>query len=97
VLYDFETQHWSELAKAKAGYPSWSKDGQYVYFLHAPNTPAVLRVQISDRKLEQVVDLKSFRMAGYLDFWLGLAIDDSPLLLRDTGTQEIYALDWETP
>jgi hypothetical protein len=44
-----------------------------------------------------VVDLKSFRMAGYLGWWLGLAPDDSPLLLRDTGTQEIYALDWEAP
>ena len=97
VLYDFETQHWSELAKANAGYPSWSRDGQYVYFLSAPNAPAVLRVRIGDRKLEQVVDLKSIRMAGYFDFWLGLAADDSPLLLRDTGTQEIYALDWEAP
>ena len=97
VLYDFETQQWSELAKAGAGYPSWSKNGQYVYFLRGPNDPAVLRVRISDRRLEHVVDLKSFRMAGYLGWWLGLAPDDSPLLLRDTGTQEIYALDWEAP
>ena len=42
VLYDFETQHWSELAKTVAGYPSWSKDGQYVYFLSLPPAPAVL-------------------------------------------------------
>jgi Tol biopolymer transport system component len=97
LLYDVETKRWSELAKANAGYPSWSRDGQYVYFLHAPNAPAVLRVRISDRKVEQVVDLKNFRMAGYFGFWLGLAADDSPLLLRDTGTQEIYALDWEAP
>ena len=27
----------------------------------------------------------------------GLAGDDSPLVLRDTGTEEIYALDWEAP
>jgi hypothetical protein len=26
-----------------------------------------------------------------------MAPDDSPLLLRDTGTQEIYALDWQAP
>jgi hypothetical protein len=30
-------------------------------------------------------------------FWFGLAPDDSPLVLRDTGTQDIYALDWEAP
>jgi hypothetical protein len=29
--------------------------------------------------------------------WVGLAPDDSPLLLRDTGSQDIYALDWESP
>ena len=44
-----------------------------------------------------MADLKNVRMAGYYGFWFGLAADDSPLLLRDTGTQEIYALDWEAP
>jgi hypothetical protein len=29
--------------------------------------------------------------------WTGLAGDDSPLVLRDTGIEEIYALDWEAP
>ena len=97
VLFDFKAQRWSKLAKGNAGYPSWSKDGQYVYFLRYLNDPAVLRVRISDRKVEQVVDLKNFRTGGYFGFWLGVAPDDSPLLLRDTGSQEIYALDWEAP
>ncbi len=97
VLFDFETQRWSELAKVSAGFPNWSRDGRYVYFVRSPDNPAVLRVRISDRKVDRVVDLKNFRMAGYFGVWLGLAPDDSPLLLRDTGTQEIYALDWEAP
>ena len=29
--------------------------------------------------------------------WTGLAGDDSPLVLRDTGSEEIYALNWEAP
>jgi hypothetical protein len=29
--------------------------------------------------------------------WLGLAPDDSPLLLKDTGSQETVVLDWEAP
>lgn len=97
VLFDFETQHWVELAKGGVGYPNWSKDGKYVYFLRVPEDPAVLRVRINDRKVEQVLDLKNARMGGYFGYWLGLAPDDSPLLLRDTGSQEIYALDWEMP
>ena len=96
VLFDFGTQRWSELAKANAAaYPSWSRDGQYVYFLRWPTNPAVLRVRITDRNVERVVDLKDFRIAGYWGLWLGLTPDNSPLLLRDTGSQEIYALDSE--
>jgi len=99
VLYDFETQHWVELAKGSFGYPNWSKDGKYLYVLRLAygQDPAVVRVRISDRKLEEVVDLTNLRMGGYYSAWLGLAPDDSPLLLRDTGRQEIYALDWVTP
>jgi len=52
-------------------------------------------MSIRDRKVELVVDLKDFRQAGYWSVWLGMAPDDSPLLLRDTGTQDIYALDWQ--
>jgi hypothetical protein len=55
----------------------------------------VTRVRIRDRKPERVADLKDFPQAGYVGYWLGMAPDDSPLLLRDLGTQEIYALDWE--
>ena len=37
------------------------------------------------------------RQAAYYSVCLGLAPDDSPLLRRDTGTHEIYALDWLAP
>ena len=97
VLFDFTTQKWMELARESPGFPNWSKDGQYVYFQRFSNEPAVMRVRIRDRKLERVADLKNFRLAGFFGNWLGLAPDDSPLLLRDTGTQEVYALDWQAP
>lgn len=29
--------------------------------------------------------------------WVGPGPDDSPLLVRDLSTAEIYALDWEAP
>jgi len=79
------------------GFPNWSKTGDYVYFLHEVDQPSVMRVRIRDRKLERVADLKNFRHTGYYSIWLGMTPDDSPLLLRDTGTQEIYALDWQAP
>jgi hypothetical protein len=95
MLFDVETQKWEEIAKITLGFLNWSKSGEYVYFLHEENQPSVMRVRIRDRKLERVADLKNFRQAGYWSVWLGMAPDDSPLLLRDTGTQEIYSLDWQ--
>jgi Tol biopolymer transport system component len=97
ALFDFATQKWEEIAKISMGFPNWSKNGDYVYFLHEENQPSVMRIRIRDRKVERVADLKNFRQTGYWNVWLGLTPDDSPLLLRDTGTQEIYALDWQAP
>jgi serine/threonine protein kinase/dipeptidyl aminopeptidase/acylaminoacyl peptidase len=96
MLFDFATQKWEEIAKISMGFPNWSKNSDYVYFLHEENQPSVMRVRIRDRKIERVADLKNFRQAGFWSVWLGMAPDDSPLLLRDIGTQEIYALDWQT-
>jgi len=95
VLFDFRTEKWSERMKGAATFPNWSGDGQYVYFLASPG--AVLRLRISDRKVEHVADLKNLSITGYYTIWLGLAPDDSPLLLRDTGSQDIYALDVDLP
>jgi Tol biopolymer transport system component len=96
MLFDFQTQKWQELAKVTMGFPNWSRNSDYVYFAHGEDHPSVMRVHISDHKVETVADAKHFQMTGYFGFWLGMAPDDSPLLLRDTGTQEIYALDWQT-
>jgi serine/threonine protein kinase/Tol biopolymer transport system component len=97
VLYDLQTQRWSQLAKGRSGFPNWSRDGQYVYFLRWLDNPAVLRVAIADRKVEQISDLTDLPTTGNSGPWLGLDPGDSPLVLRDTGTQDIYSLNWKEP
>ena len=95
VLYDFTTQKWRELSKMPTAYPSWSGGGKYLYFY---SKDQVFRLSISDGKLELVADLKGFRRAsGSAGSWMGLTPDDAPLMLRDVGTQDIYALEWQTP
>jgi hypothetical protein len=100
VLYDFTTGHWQDLIKMTAGFPSWSHDGKCIYFSNPflKEIP-VYRICLSDRKLEHVADLSR---AGHLaldrfGWWTGLAPGDSILTLRDTGIQEIYALDTKFP
>jgi eukaryotic-like serine/threonine-protein kinase len=97
TLFDFKTQKWSLLANQFAAFPCWSRDGQYVYFLRPFQKGGVERVGIHDRKVEQVASLKDFRMTGHYGVWLGLAPDDSHMLLKDTGTQEIVSMDWHAP
>lgn len=96
-LFDFQTEKWTELVKGTAGgFPNWSKNGQYLY-VFGDNGASVIRVRISDRSVERVADLKAFAPAGLVGRSLALAPDDSLLLLRDAGTQDVYALDWKAP
>ncbi len=99
MVFDFKSRKWSELVKMSAGLPEWSADSKYVYFDAAfGEDPAVYRVRIADHRVERVTGLKGFRQAIFAFFpWMGLTPDGSPLLLHDTSTQEIYALDFEAP
>jgi serine/threonine protein kinase/Tol biopolymer transport system component len=97
LLFDQAKQKWAEVFQERnVSFPNWSKDGKYLYFLSWPEKPSVIRMRVSDSKLERVADLKDFRPTGYWEDWMGLDPNDSPLLLRDTGLQDVYALDSES-
>jgi Tol biopolymer transport system component/DNA-binding winged helix-turn-helix (wHTH) protein len=95
MLYDFRSQKWSRIVeRTYVGVMSWSSDGRYIYCVRRGSDPAILRVQIPGGATEQIASLKGVRQTGYRGgFWIGLAPDDSPLMLRDIGTEEIYSLD----
>jgi hypothetical protein len=58
---------------------------------------AVVRIRISDHKIEPVADVKDYASAGRYGGALALAPDDSPLLLHDAGSQDVYSVDWQAP
>jgi sugar lactone lactonase YvrE len=86
-----------ELAKGAFGFPNWSHDGKYLYYEDFTQN-AVRRIEIRSQKSEGIVDLKDLRrpndMSGY---WSAPAYDGSPLVMRDAGIQEIYALELQFP
>jgi Tol biopolymer transport system component len=96
-LFDRTNQQWTELVRMGIGYPSWSHDGQYLYFDSIlADDPAFFRVRISDHQLERLASLKDVhRLWGPHAEWSGLGPGDSLLLTRDIGSPEIYALDWQ--
>lgn len=97
LLFDFGTNQWKELARGSLGWLNWSHDSQYVYVLDSRQQRAVVRVRISDGKRERVADVKDFPTTGRYGGALALTPDDQPILLRDTGTQDVYSLDWRSP
>jgi len=100
MLFDTRTQKWEQLSADYSGYPSWSRDGKFLYFqdwnLGSGYPSRVVRTRISDRRLETVLDLKGLDRLSIGTFmsWSGLAPDDSVLLSRNNSTQEIYAVKW---
>ncbi len=96
LLFDFKTQKWIDLANGSLAWLNWSHDGQYIYVLDNSGKNAMVRIRISDHKIERVADLKTFAATGRYGAALSLTPDDSPLLLRDTGFQDVYSVDWES-
>jgi dipeptidyl aminopeptidase/acylaminoacyl peptidase len=95
MLFDFGAGKWTELYAGRLGYPSWSRDGRHVYFDTGSD---VRRVRIADGHVEVVASLAGVgRVLSRVGQWLGLTPDDALLVLRDVGTHEIYALDWDAP
>jgi WD40 repeat protein len=95
LLFDSQTQKWNELATGSFSWLNWSHDGQYVYVLDFLGKSAVVRIRISDHKAEQIADVKALTSTGRYGTALALAPDDSPLLLHDNGSQDVYSVDWE--
>jgi Tol biopolymer transport system component/DNA-binding winged helix-turn-helix (wHTH) protein len=98
MLYDFKSQAWSSIVEnTYVGDMNWSSDGRCLYYSRRGSDPAILRKRLSDGTIEQVADLNGVRQTGFRSgFWMGLTPDDSPLVLRDIGTEEIYSLDLST-
>jgi DNA-binding winged helix-turn-helix (wHTH) protein/Tol biopolymer transport system component len=92
MIFNVRTQSWSPLIESR-GIPRWSHDSQWLFYFSAGAEPSIMKVQIGSGQIETVADLKSIRLAGELaGVQFSLSPDDSPILLRDTGTQEIYSV-----
>jgi DNA-binding winged helix-turn-helix (wHTH) protein/Tol biopolymer transport system component len=97
MLFDFATHTWSQLAQG-LGLERWSADSHWVYYLRYGDNPAIMRVRISDRYVEQVASLNGIRLTGMLaGLEFGLTPQGNPLITHDIGIQEVYSMDWNRP
>jgi Tol biopolymer transport system component/DNA-binding winged helix-turn-helix (wHTH) protein len=93
-LYDFQTHKWSELAKA-FGSMAWSHDSKtiYVHLKHETRPAELVRISVPDGQVQRVVNLEGLTLGGLWPDWVSLLADDSPLLMLNRSTEEIYRLD----
>jgi Tol biopolymer transport system component len=95
MLFDGNTQAWSEIAPTSCGWANWTRDSRTFFSLEGKGE-SIRRFDVTKRKLERLVSLSDYRITGNHLTWLGITPDDSPLILKDAGSQEIYALEWQT-
>jgi hypothetical protein len=94
-VFDLKTQRWSILQKGGLYHPTWSQDGQFIYFLRVTSDPGLFRIRSMGGKAERVVDLNGLHFTSVIGDWMGLDPGDAPMLLRDAGGIDIYALTLE--
>jgi dipeptidyl aminopeptidase/acylaminoacyl peptidase len=93
VIYDFETRRWTDVDAKVFGYPTWSKDGRFVYgMIYAPNR--LVRIEAATGKLEEIRSIKEFRLTG-LGYPVSWTPDGEAVVLADHSTQEIYRIEVE--
>jgi len=96
VRYNFKTQKWSDILTSPDKFVNWltSPDRKYFYYSTGGSDPTVFRLRLTDDAVEEVVKLKNIRLVNDLDVGpkLNVTPDNSVLVLRDIGTEEVYAL-----
>ena len=94
MLYDLKAKRWSELARGN-GLIVWSHNNQFVYLHlnHGADPAEVVRISVPDGKVQHILDVRGVNLGGAWPDWVGLLPDDSPLLMLNKSTEEIYRLD----
>jgi serine/threonine protein kinase/WD40 repeat protein len=100
VIFNLKTQQWTDLPGVSGDIENYfpSLDGKYFYYTTGGADPKAMRVRIGDHQVETIARLKDFhRVLNDGNTQINVAPDGSPIFTRDTGYQEIYALNVRWP
>ena len=69
-----------------------------MYFTTSGAEPIAMRLRLADQQVETITSLKDLhRVVNNGNTQINIAPDGSPIFTRDTGYQEIYALNIRWP
>jgi len=90
MLYDFRAARWRSTGADHVNNPTWSRDSSFVYYDTEGQIRALRRFSVPDGRVEQLLNLETFPTLSW--WWSGVTPDNCPLILRNLGSTEIYAL-----
>lgn len=94
-LLSMESGKWSSIDTGSVAFPEWSHDSKFIYYLKWKGDSALVRIRPGDTSPQILADLRNEHYTGSFTSWMNLDFSDAPLLLRDVGSDEIYAMTLE--
>jgi serine/threonine protein kinase/Tol biopolymer transport system component len=96
MLYDTAVKKWRTLLEGGViSWPAWTHDSKALYLY---TDRKIVRIDIASGKVNTVADLEGVLWTSFAINWAGwfdLTPDERIMILRDTGTEEVYALELE--
>jgi dipeptidyl aminopeptidase/acylaminoacyl peptidase len=91
LVLDLGTGEWSERATGDLGFPTWSRDGSFLYC--QTRDDVILRVPLAGGPPETVVSRASLPHCTFVSAWFGLDPAGRLLLMREEGGADVFAYD----
>jgi len=78
----------------RLGWPAWSHDSNWVY---VGTESEIYRIRVADGRVESAASIEGIQITEPLwgGPWFGLTPDDRVIVMRNRGSDEVYALDLE--
>jgi len=94
--FDLRTGKWSDFVTSADKLVDWivSPDGKYFFYSTGGKDPRVFRLHLADRSVQEIAHLNEIRSVEdpLIGVKLNVTPDNSALLTRDVGTQEVYSI-----
>jgi Tol biopolymer transport system component/DNA-binding winged helix-turn-helix (wHTH) protein len=95
-VFDVATRRWSALpTNGIVAFPWFSSDSQTITFLRYGVDQGIYRIRVEKGKEERIADMKDWHLTGIAGMSMTLDPTDAPLVMRDIGGNDVFALKLE--
>jgi Tol biopolymer transport system component len=95
MLYDLEAKRQTQVFGRRGSYPTWSPDGQFLYFATTGEDQAWWRFRLRDRRPERIANVAELGLRT--DFFFSVSPHGIIITSRDLTSSQIYGLEWKAP